>query len=233
MLPKKISEVLNEQQTGFLEKFFQKCNEPFLQYLMLITCPKNHVLINTDDQCSFVYILLKGRLQAVEEYATDQPYHFTELGAVDIVGDYELFTKTSSRMITLTTLEESLFLVIPGTDYITWIQADANALYMRIRMLIQQIVDQTRFERHNFFLDNRARMLYFLRGECISAVFPRKIAYTHEEISNKLGCSLRTVNRTISALQAEHLISIRHGKIWIFAEQYEKIQNVLHRYSVS
>lgn len=66
-----------------------------------------------------MYILLKGRLEAVEEHVANIPYHFTEIRALDIVGDYEFFTEKQPRLVTLTMLEDSLCLVIPAAEYMT------------------------------------------------------------------------------------------------------------------
>ena len=41
---------------------------------MLKTYPKNHVLISANDACAHVYILLKGRLQAIEERTDGERY---------------------------------------------------------------------------------------------------------------------------------------------------------------
>lgn len=227
MLPPKITSQLTETQNAFLNCFFAQCNAPFLSNVILKTYPANHALMNTDDSCSYVYILLKGRLQAIEERVANEPYNFTELCGIDIVGDFELFTKSSARIITLTTLERSLFLILPSTDYINWIKHDANALFIRTQMLIRQLVAQTQFDRQNFFLDNHSRLLYFLLNECTkNAVpeFPLKIEYTRPEIASKLGCSVRTVNRTLSVLQEEDFVSIKHGKIHISAKQFHVIQ---------
>ncbi len=236
MLPAKIADSLTKQQITFLEQFFSRCQESFFSNVMLKTYPANHTLIDTNDTCSYVYILLKGRLQAIEESVVDEPYSFTEIHAIEIVGDFELFTKTPSRIITLTTLEKSLFLIIPAIDYISWLKNDTNALFIRTQMLIRQIVSQTKYDRHNFFLDNRTRLLYFLFKECNTAAnsaFPVKISFTRQEISNRLGCSLRTVNRAISALQKENILSLRHGKIYISSEQYQFIRKYVNNNGMS
>ena len=109
MLPSKISRALTEPQRAFLDAFFAGCDEHFFSGVTLRTLPANRTLIGTDDTaCSYVYILLKGRLQAIEERVGDEPYRFAELSAVEIVGDFELFTKADSRIVTLTTLTASL-----------------------------------------------------------------------------------------------------------------------------
>lgn len=228
--PAKISKGLSEEQLTFLQQFFAKSPEQLSSCVMLRSYPQNHTLINTDDSCTCVYILLKGRLQAVEERVATEPYRFTEIQAVNIVGDFELFTSLPGRVITLTTLERSLCLIIPAADYLNWIKNDANALFIRTQMVISQLTAQTQFERQNRFLDNRTRMLRFLCGEChrqAEPAFPLLIRSTRQDIACKLGCSVRTVNRTVTSLQEEGILSLEHGKIKLTDNQFQLIQKRL------
>ena len=119
------------KQKSFLENFF-KFAPPYIQtVLMLRSYKKGSRLVAAGDSCAHVYILLKGRLEAVEEHVANIPYHFTEIRALDIVGDYEFFTEKQPRLVTLTTLEDSLCLVIPAAEYMTWLRSDSHALFLR------------------------------------------------------------------------------------------------------
>lgn len=73
---------LTQAQTSFLQSFFLECPEALGSCLMLKAYPKNHTLINTNDACAHVYILLSGRLQAIEERVACEPYRFTEIPAI-------------------------------------------------------------------------------------------------------------------------------------------------------
>ena len=223
MIPETIYNRLDRRQREFINKFFSQCPQTLSAGMMLKTYPANHTLINADDSCTYVYFLLRGRLQGIEEHAKNGPYNFTEIKAIDIVGDYELFTESAARIVTLTTLEESLFLILPATDYIAWIKKDANALFIRTQMVIRQLVAQSQFERHNFFLDNRTRLLHFLAneyGRINRAPEQVRLPHTRPEMADKLGCSVRTVNRAINQLLEENFISLDHGKIAMSYDQY-------------
>lgn len=227
-----ISRKLSNEQLDFLNRFFRDCPEDFASNLICRTYPKNHTMMNAGDSCSHVYLLLSGRLQAVEESVADDPYNFMEISAIDIVGDYELFQQLSSRIITLTTMESSTCLAIPSIAYFSWIRHDANALFMRIQKLICQTSSQARFDRQNFFLDNQTRLIYFFFTESTRKSGqepPFQITYTRLQISQKLGCSIRTVNRNILMLKNEGLITLSHGKILITQQQYSDLQEYLRR----
>lgn len=230
IFPEKFHKLLSADQLSFLESFLARVPESLGNSIILQTYPENYTLMSTDDSCTYVYILLQGRLQAIEEHVANEPYSFTEISAIEIVGDFELFTQKPGRSVTLTTLEKSLCLIIPAPDYLAWIRQDAGALFIRTQMLIRQLVAQTQFERQNFFLDNKSRLLHFLYGECNKLAtpdFPLVIKYTRAEISSKLGCSVRTVNRTVQALEQRSLLTMRRGKIMITLEQKNLIQKYI------
>ena len=208
---------------------------------MLRSYKKDSRLVAAGDSCAHVYILLKGRLEAVEEHVANIPYHFTEIRALDIVGDYEFFTEKQPRLVTLATPEDSLCLVIPAIEYMTWLRKDPHALFLRSRMIISQLVVQSQFQRQNLFADNRTRMLVFLREQVTQAVndsmhnengtgntktrsvYPIRIPFTRPEIAAHLGCSVRTVNRTVQELAKENMIYLNKGKIFISEPQTKKL----------
>ena len=226
-VPKKFHKRLSTEQLSFLETFLAKAPATLCGSILLQTYPKNHTLMSAGDGCVYVYILLCGRLQAIEERVANEPYSFTEISPIEIVGDFELFTKEAVRAVTLTTLEPSVCLAIPAADYLAWIRQDADALFIRTGMLIRQLAAQTRLERQNLFLDNKTRLLHFLYAECRkkdAPDFPLTIKYTRPEMAGKLGCSVRTVNRTIQALEQRSLLSLRRGKVVITTEQKNRIQ---------
>ena len=216
------------KQKNCLEDFFKFSPSYIQPVLMLRSYKKGSRLVAAGDSSAHVYILLKGRLEAVEEHVSDAPYHFTEIKALDIVGDYEFFTGKLMRLVTVTTLEDSLCLVIPAAEYMTWLRSDSHALFLRSRMIISQLVAQAQFQRQNLFSDNHTRMLYFLKEQITQAVndntntgsvYPIRISFTRPEIAAHLGCSVRTVNRTVQELEAENRISLRKGKIYINEQQ--------------
>ena len=220
------------KQKNFLENFFKFSPSYIQPVLMLRSYKKGSRLVAAGDSSAHVYILLKGRLEAVEEHVSDAPYHFTEIKALDIVGDYEFFTGKLMRLVTVTTLEDSLCLVIPAAEYMTWLRSDSHALFLRSRMIISQLLAQAQFQRQNLFSDNHTRMLYFLKEQITQAVndntntgsiYPIRISFTRPEIAAHLGCSVRTVNRTVQELEAENRISLRKGKIYINEQQAKQL----------
>lgn len=231
-LPIAIAEKLNPTQTAFLQSFFKTCPDSFAKNLIWKSYPQNHTLIHAGESSHQVYFLLAGRLQAGEEQEANGTYHFTELPALQIVGDYEVFSKKRNRMVTLKTLTGSQFIIVPAKAYLDWIKNDANALFIRLQMLVEQLVEENSQERRNHFLDNRTKLLRILwetgqerpdRDQRINEHEPFPVKLTREEIAARVGCSVRTVNRIVARLDKENRISLVHGKIHLSGRQYRRM----------
>ena len=54
-----------------------------------------------------------------------------------------------------------------------------------------------------------------------------QINYTHTELANMTGCSVRTINRLVDAFSKEELISIKKGKIYLTENQAQKIYGII------
>ncbi|MFQ7878315.1 Crp/Fnr family transcriptional regulator [Enterocloster sp.] len=97
-----------------IETFFSTCPPLIRNYLTLQTIPAGQLLIQAGAPCGTVYILVSGRLQAIEEKAGEIPYSFFDLSPFDIVGDYELFSEDAESYVTVRAWEPSACLTIPG-----------------------------------------------------------------------------------------------------------------------
>lgn len=229
-----LKEVLEETQEchhDMLKQLFANCPAKIMQQMQLIRMRKNRNLISTYQSSSAVFLLLSGRLQAIEERVVDIPYSFTELQPVDIVGDFELFTGIEGHYVTLKTMEASVCVKISATAYSQWMKQDANALFLRTQMLMQELSVQTQLQRQYLFMDNRTRLLLFLTRS-ISQKGGRLNA-TRERIAASIGCSVRTCNRIILTLSQEGLVDCMHGKLQISEQQITAIKKELESSSFS
>lgn len=220
-----IKYIIPQNQLNFLESLFRGCPKNVLDRMSIKSYKANQLLINANDKNNYVFVLLKGRLQAIEEKICSSPYTFTELEPIDIVGDFELFAETDEYLVTLMTIEESVFLRIPSIQYLNWMHSDNNALFLRTQMLMRQLSIQTQLQRQYLFVDNRTKFLLALRNECKKQEsYPFIIKDTRESLASKVGCSVRTLNRIILSLQKDNIVSVNHGKILINKAHHDKLE---------
>lgn len=215
-----------------IKNFFSTCPPLIRNYLTLCPLPAGQVIIDAGAPCSTVYILISGRLQAIEENACQIPYSFFDLVPFDIVGDYELFSEDTESFATIQAQESSICLTLPACFYLQWIRVDSTALFFRVKFLMKQLSSQLNFSRHFFMMSYEQRCAYIICQE-VRKVPQTDSAYliklNREFLATKIGCSLRTVHRLVKELAEQNHLKLIGGKILLTAEQLEALGLMLHQ----
>lgn len=213
-----------------IEKFFSTCPILIRNYLTPCSFSPKQLLIEAGAPCGTVYILVLGRLQAIEEKAGGIPYSFFDIVPFDIVGDYELFSDDRESFATIRATEPGVCLTLPARFYLQWISTDSAALFQRTKLLMKRLSLQLDSNRRFLFLSNEQRCMYLIcqeaeRTPLLKGVLLFKL--NRELLAAKAGCSLRTVHRLVKELEKENLLALVHGKICLTAEQLEAMCNIL------
>lgn len=224
-----IKSILNLDKYEFITSFLVDCPNSILTRMDICNFPANYTLMCTGGSSEDVYILLKGGIDGVDENVPNIPYTFTTLEPIDVVGDYELFSNTKTRYISLKTTTPTICIRISSHDYLKWMKQDNNALFIRMKMLLRVLSWETQFHRQYLFLDNETRLILFLLEECQKKAFhyPHRVQADRERIASKIGCSIRTLNRTIATLENQTFIHRDHGKILIDEQQHKKLKQFI------
>ena len=213
-----------------LEDFFKKCPDRVQDCLNMNRISEGKTLIYCNTPPHTVYFLLKGKLQILDENATEFPLCILEAAPFEIVGDYEMFSKGEYNISTVMAYTDCICLSLPAGIYRTWISTDAHALFLRTQMLMKQLSTQVSFERRFLYMDYETRCLHLLLTECRrhKAVNGQiRLPVKREELAAKVGCSLRTINRIIENLKNRNLINLCQGKIRISQSQQETLLSMV------
>ena len=217
-----------------IESFFSTCPPLIRNYLTLQTFPAGQLLIQAGAPCNTVYILVSGRLQAIEEKAGDIPYSFFDLSPFDIVGDYELFSEDTESYVTVRAWEPSVCLTIPPRFYLKWLSADSTALFFRTRLLMKKLSLQLNSSRRYLLMSYEERCTYVICQEAgkvspVDGIFRLKL--NREFLATKTGCSLRTIHRLLKEMEHKDMLALSGGKILLTSTQLENMMNGLDPYS--
>lgn len=207
-----------------IEEFFSTCPILIRNYLTPCTFAEGQILIEAGAPCGTVYILISGRLQAIEEKAGEVPYSFFDMIPFDIVGDYELFSEDAESFVTVRALESTVCLTLPARFYLQWISTDNAALFLRTRLLMKRLSFQLISNRRFLLMSNEQRCMYIIcqeagRTPLLKGVLLFKL--NRELLAAKTGCSLRTVHRLIKELEDGNRLRLVHGKICLTRGQLE------------
>lgn len=213
-----------------IETLFAGCPSLIRNYLTLQSYPAGQILIEAGAPCGTVYILISGRLQAIEEKAGEVPYGFYDLVPFDIVGDYELFSEDMENYVTVRAKEPSVCLALPACFYLQWISADSAALFFRTKLLMKILSRQLSTNRRFLLMSYEQRCMYVICQEA------REIPQSHglcllklnrELLATKAGCSLRTAHRILKEMAERGYLLLTGGKIQLTGDQLERMRKSL------
>lgn len=213
-----------------IEKLFSSCPPLIRNYLTLQTYPAGQLLIEAGASCNTVYILIFGRLHAIEERAGDTPYSFFDLVPFDIVGDYELFSDDTENYVTVRARQLSVCLTLPARFYLQWISSDSGALFFRTKLLMKILTRQLSANRRFLMMSYEQRCIYVICQEARNVPMSQGsclMKLNRELLAARAGCSLRTAHRVLKELEQRGHLQLTGGKIRLTREQLEAMWSSL------
>ena len=226
---------LQDEDYIFISTIFKNCPPSTQAKMEIIHYDKHQAIMETGDTNTYVYFLLKGKVAIVDEKVPSIPFTFGEYKAIDVLGDYELFSNVSGRFVSLRAIVPCICIRIHSGDYMNWIKSDVNALFIRVNMIMSVLSRETQFMRQFIFLDIETRIIIYFYEEYLKLELPRsiKINATREEIAGKMACSVRTLNRSLQKIEKSGFITRERGKIYITIHQFKKIEAYVIKNNIS
>lgn len=146
-----------DRHREFYQNFFCRFPEELLPYLTVRQFSCGETIILSAERSKTVYFLMRGKAYAIDDRVQSLPYVFVELFPVEIMGDYELFSDRDRSYASIAAAESCECIAVPSHLYLRWIVEDAKALFYRLRLLMNQLGEQSAAWRQYFFMDYSAR----------------------------------------------------------------------------
>lgn len=220
--------VTNNQQK-YLKQFFTNCPEDVKNSMTLFQLPSGKTLSNSGETANYIYILLKGKLQGIDDRFDGHIYSFLQFFPVSIIDDFEILAGISEYRITIQAVKDSVLLRIPANFYMKWLRKDANVLLMRLQNLSEEMLRQSGQDRQYLFLQGVDRLALYLINVYEKNSHSQKIRLkkTRVDLSNELGYSLKTLNRSVKRLEEENCIKLESGKICLEQVHFERLKKFI------
>lgn len=217
--------VTNSQQK-YLKQFFTNCPEDVKESMTLFQLPTGKILSHSGEMANYIYILLKGKLQGIDDRFDGHIYSFLQFFPISIVDDFEILAGVSEYRITIQAVKDSVLLRIPANFYMKWLKKDANVLWMRLQNLSEEMLRQSGQDRQYLFLQGVDRLaLYLINVYEKNSHFQKiRLKKTRVDLSNELGYSLKTLNRSVKRLVEGNYIYLESGKICVEQVHYERLK---------
>ena len=218
-----IFNVLPPKKREYMNVLFRNCTEEVKYYMSLVEVDADQTFIKAGEECTYIYIVLSGKVTGVEWPMNEKSYFFKDFGPGDFFGEIECFAGMTNYRISILSSTRCHLLAIPSVYYMEWMHIDVDALYMRTQENMKRLVSQTAEARKYLFMDGKDRlMVHLIRKYEQKQPLPDtlELNQTRARISEEVGISMKTLNRNIKKLEEMQLLQLNKGKIVISKEQY-------------
>lgn len=228
-----IFNVLPSKKQEYMNMLFRNCTEEVKYYMSIVEVDADQTFIKAGEECRYIYIVLSGKVTGVEWPMNEKSYFFKDFGPGDFFGEIECFAGMPKYRISILSSTQCRLLAIPSVYYMEWMHMDVDALYMRTQENMKRLVTQTAEARKYLFMDGKDRlMVHLVRKYEQKQPLPDilELKQTRTRISEEVGISMKTLNRSIKKLEDMLLIQLNKGKIVITKEQYLQMKADIEYY---
>lgn len=173
------------------------------------------VLMNEGEMTNALYIILEGRVRAFVSNGEGREVVLSTMGPGEYFG--ELAFDEGPRSASVVTLEPCRLLVVPGEDFVGFVQSSPAFATHFILRLIGRIRTLTNSVRSLALMDAYGRVARLLLESSVEQdglqMVPEKL--TQSEIASRVGCSREMVSRIFKDLVQGGYISLEPDRIVI------------------
>ncbi len=217
------------QKSEYLREYLKNAPYWLVESLVVVKKPKGAMIVEENTKADTVYFLVDGTVRAIDYRIKGFEYDYMWFYPIEVFGAMELFFEKAQYMTTLKAVTDTTFLVLSREQYKRWVWNDNNALRMEFKSMGKYLLDQNRITRVQLFLQGMDRLLYIfmLEYEARATGTELVISASRQDIAERCGLSIKTVNRSIKKILEDGFISKNGRKILISKEQYHKIKTYL------
>lgn len=187
-----------------------------------------------DSQLTRVGILLSGSFRVLNELENGNIFMIEANEPISFVGEVTLLAGTDTTSVTIETTADCLIAFLPVEKFDLWLQSDIRFLRRVSAHVAKKLYCSSYYSGERLFYSSNYLLLKYIIGEAEGLETDNASNFllkkTRSCISEELGMSIKTLNRTISTLQSDELISLRAGKIHLTRAQYEAGKKRLTHY---
>ncbi|MEE1306178.1 MAG: Crp/Fnr family transcriptional regulator [Agathobacter sp.] len=220
---------LDPNTADYVNRYLSNAPYWLIESIKVIHKKKNTVFVEENEPVDYVYMLVEGTVRAIDYRIAGVAYDYMWFNSTKTFGAMEIFYKIPLYMTTLMTVTDCTMLKISKKNYEKWIWDDKNALKMEIESTGRMTLEQNLEGRVFLFLQGTDRIVYFFARNYEREKTDKTVTFeiSRQEIAERSGFSVKTVNRAIKKMEEDGYISKKGHKIIITNEQYKKMREYL------
>lgn len=209
---------LKELIDNMPEKIKNKCN--------IKNFPSKSIIQRKDDELTFFSIICKGEVKVINEFDNGNLYIIEKNEAIDFIGEVTALAGQKKTSVTIEAITDCIVIQMPLEDFFEWIKIDNKFLLMVSKRVANKLYNSSYTKGMELFYPAIHLMLDLIINSVNQNIKSNdnvRMDLTREQISEKLGVTIRTVNRTIKKLKDENLILINKGKVQVDGCKYKQL----------
>lgn len=212
----------------YLTSLFQYAPDTVVTEIIYEEAAYSQHILDAGSPSDAVYFLLSGSISGVDYQALGHAYYFMDLANMYVIGDFEVFGDFPDYCVSICAVNQCKLLKLSAKSYLHWIKHDANASFLRLKNLMATLTSERMSDRGYIFMSCKERLADLLikayENEKRDSVGIYKMTRTQAELADWIGFNVRSVQRSIAALENEQLISTENGKITISQQQFIQLK---------
>lgn len=220
----------DNKRSVYFSGLFRYVPELIADESQFIRIRQGECIIMAGEPSDYVYFVLSGDVKGVDYNQTGEAYSFMDFTDMYIVGDFEALSGEPEYVNTIYAAKDCRLLRISAVHYLNWIKNDENALFLRLNNILGIMINERKLDR--FFLHKGCKervinyLIHYYERHRNASSGKIRIALTQNELADKVGSNLRSVQRVVAAMKNEQLLSVENRKMMLSYEQYLKLVEI-------
>lgn len=217
-----------------LREFTAQIPEDLDGCFQLKTYPAHTLIHQKDSPLERIGILLQGTFRVVNEFENGNVFMIEMNEAVSFIGEVTLLAEAGTTSVTIETVTDCLAAFLPAETFDAWLRRDIGLLRAVSRHVAAKLYCSSYNRGERLFYSAKYVLLKYLVRQAgeqgAGSAELTVLSKTRRQISEEVGLTEKTINRTLAQLVKDGVLSIQRGKAAFSAEQYRRAQRELRVY---
>jgi len=194
-----------------------------------------HTLIHQKDSVlERIGILLQGTFRVVNEFENGNVFMIEMNEAVSFIGEVTLLAEAATTSVTIEAVTDCLVAFLPLQTFDQWLRQDMRLLRAVSRHVAAKLYCSSYSRGERLFHSAKYVLLKYLvqqaEAQGVRSTGRAVLNKTRQQISEEVGLTIKTINRTLTQFARDGIVSIQRGKAAFSAEQFHRAQRELRVY---
>ncbi len=196
--------------------------------------PPGTIIHHQQTELDIFGIVASGEHRVINLFEDGNIFMIEKNEPIDFIGEVTILAGMKETSVTIETITESIIMYISRADFEEWIKKDIHFLYLVSQKVALKLYRSSSNRGAKLFYPPHFLLLdYLIKYAQENNISKNKylvIKKTRQELFEETGITVKTINRTVSKLKEDQVISIAKGKISMTYDQYKLATKVIKYY---